>query len=60
MSRVAKNPISIPDSVKVALSGSKVEIKGSKTTLNYDLHDAVVMTVEGNVATFGIKDGVSG
>ena len=60
MSRVAKNPISIPDSVKVALSGSKVEIKGSKTTLNYDLHDAVVMTVEGNVATFGIKVGVSG
>ena len=38
MSNIGKQPISLPDSVKISISGNLVEVKGQlgELTLNYD------------------------
>ena len=38
MSNIGKQPISLPDSVKINISGNLVEVKGQlgELTLNYD------------------------
>ncbi len=41
MSRVAKNPIKVPAGVDVAVSESRLQIKGPKGNLALDLHPAV-------------------
>ena len=41
MSRVAKNPITIPDSVKVSIENSIIEVSGSKRNLNIKIPDSV-------------------
>jgi large subunit ribosomal protein L6 len=45
MSRIGKRPITIPEGVKVEISGNKVSIKGSKGTLNFDFHPEMGVTV---------------
>ncbi len=45
MSRVAKNPIIIPNGVEVNLNGKSVSIKGAKGSLNFDLHHAVTVSI---------------
>jgi large subunit ribosomal protein L6 len=46
MSRVAKNPVTIPKGVDVNISDSQVSVKGPKGNLQLDLHPAVQFTVE--------------
>ena len=41
MSRIAKNPITLPAGVEVKVDGSNVSVKGSKGQLSMRLHDLV-------------------
>ena len=56
MSRVAKNPINIPDSVKVNIEDSKIEVSGSKGTLNFDVPASVSLNFEENIITVNYED----
>ena len=51
MSRVAKNPITIPDSVKVSIDNSIIEVSGSKGNLNFKIPDSVSLNYEENIIT---------
>lgn len=44
MSRVAKAPIVVPKGVTVEISGQDVRVKGSKGTLEWSVHPAVVVS----------------
>lgn len=46
MSRVAKNPISIPAGTNINISGSEVTVKGTKGTLQLSLHESVSVEQE--------------
>ena len=48
MSRIGKKPVQIPAGVEVAVDGKHVAIKGSKGTLEYDLHEEINAVVENN------------
>lgn len=41
MSRIAKQPITLPKGVEVAIQGQNVTVKGSKGALNLTLHETV-------------------
>lgn len=58
MSRVAKNPINIPQGVTVNINGNRISIKGSKGQLERDLHEAVIVKVEDNALKFQPKDSI--
>ncbi len=49
MSRVAKNPITIPDSVNLTFDNNIVKIKGNKGELDFNLHSLVSLEVNENV-----------
>jgi large subunit ribosomal protein L6 len=57
MSRVAKNPVSIPAGVEVTFSNSEISVKGSKATLSIPANDKVDVKQEDNVLTFEPTDG---
>ena len=44
MSRVAKNPITVPSGVEIKLAGQSISVKGSKGTLNFDINNAVTVS----------------
>ncbi|GAB4358675.1 MAG: 50S ribosomal protein L6 [Immundisolibacter sp.] len=46
MSRVAKNPISLPKGLEVQLSGDSVSVKGAKGSLSHTLHRDVQVVQE--------------
>ncbi|MEM1435430.1 MAG: 50S ribosomal protein L6 [Pseudomonadota bacterium] len=46
MSRVAKSPVAVPSGVEVTLSGQAVKVKGSKGTLELNVHDDVQVAQE--------------
>ncbi len=48
MSRVAKNPVDLPSSVEVKMSGRTIQVKGPKGELSLNLHSTVDMVHEGN------------
>jgi large subunit ribosomal protein L6 len=41
MSRVAKNPITVPTGVDIKINGRQLDVKGPKGTLVLDLHPAI-------------------
>ncbi len=47
MSRVAKNPVSVPGGVEVKLDGSQVSVKGPKGQLQQMMHPLVKVVHEG-------------
>ncbi|WP_028574914.1 50S ribosomal protein L6 [Desulfonatronovibrio hydrogenovorans] len=49
MSRIGKEPISIPAGVEVKTETSQVRIKGPKGELMVDLHPKIKLAVEGNI-----------
>lgn len=49
MSRVAKNPITLPKGVEINIDGQRVTAKGAKGTLEVTLNSAVVVTNEDGV-----------
>ena len=56
MSRIANNPITVPDSVEVDVNGAQVRIKGSKGELMHTLHSLVQLDREDNLLKFSAKD----
>ena len=48
MSRIGKQPITIPPKVKVTVSGQKVSAEGPKGKLNLELHSRTTVKVEGD------------
>jgi large subunit ribosomal protein L6 len=51
MSRIGKTPISLPDKVKVAVSGNLVTVEGPKGKLNWELPKGISISVEGTTAS---------
>lgn len=51
MSRVAKNPITLPSGVDVSLKGSEVTVKGTKGSMTLGLHAFVTLKNDGGVVT---------
>jgi len=49
MSRIAKEPIVVPQGVEVTLDGQKVTIKSKKGEMSLNVHSTVTVTVENNV-----------
>ena len=52
MSRVAKNPVAIPDKVEVVLSANYIAITGPLGKLSHPLTNAVALNREGEFITF--------
>lgn len=52
MSRVAKNPVLVPDGVEVTLSGNAVRVKGSKGSLELAVHESVEVSRDGDSLRF--------
>ena len=48
MSRLAKNPIAIPDGVTVEVNGQDVKVKGPKGELGLRVHDEVAVELDNN------------
>lgn len=56
MSRIAKNPITLPKGVETVIDGSVITVKGSKGSLNTDLHQDVQIEVDGGVLRVAPKN----
>lgn len=52
MSRVAKNPVSLPSGVKLTIEGQALSIKGGKGELSLTISKDVEVKEENNVITF--------
>ena len=52
MSRVAKNPVAIPEKVQVALNATSIEVSGPLGKLSHPLTNAVKLSREGETITF--------
>ena len=52
MSRVAKNPVAIPEKVEVMLSANAINVSGPLGKLSHPLSNAVVLKQEGQTITF--------
>jgi large subunit ribosomal protein L6 len=57
MSRIAKNPISVPNGVEVKVDGRKMQIKGAKGQLATVVHEAVDVRYADDQITFGPRNG---
>ena len=55
MSRVANNPIELPNGVDIKLDGSDVTVKGGKGTLALTISDGVSLNQEDNVLTIAYE-----
>ena len=56
MSRIANNPITVPESVEVDVNGAQVRIKGGKGELTHTLHSLVQLDREDNLLKFSARD----
>jgi large subunit ribosomal protein L6 len=57
MSRIAKQPVELPQGVELRTSPGEVSVKGPKGELSIKLNSEVALKVEGNVVTFEPKSG---
>jgi large subunit ribosomal protein L6 len=57
MSRVAKNPVQLPTGVDVEIKGQKLVVKGTKGSLELNVHNSVEVLQEDKVLTFAARDG---
>lgn len=60
MSRVAKNPISIPKNVDVKLEGKRLIVKGTNGEIAFHVHEQVGVTFENNAIQVKWDDAVVG
>jgi large subunit ribosomal protein L6 len=51
MSRIGKSPITVPAGVDVAVSGSKISVKGPKGSLERELPASIEVSVDGEIIT---------
>lgn len=56
MSRIAKNPITVPDKVEVAQEGQLIRVKGSHGDQSHEVHHNVNVQIEDGVITFEPRD----
>ena len=52
MSRIANNPVIVPNGVEVILNGQSLKIKGSKGELTEQVHDLVSINVDEGLLSF--------
>ena len=52
MSRIAKNPITIPGGVDVKIDGSNMIVKGQNGQLSHNIHPSVELEITENVISF--------
>ncbi|MEA3243929.1 MAG: 50S ribosomal protein L6 [Pseudomonadota bacterium] len=57
MSRVAKQAVELPSGVEIKIDGQAVTVKGSKGSMQQDVHRAVGVRQDDNVLRFAPKDG---
>lgn len=57
MSRVAKDPVKLPQGVEVKLNGQDISVKGAKGTLDLNLHSTVEVVQEDGVLKFAARPG---
>jgi large subunit ribosomal protein L6 len=57
MSRIAKQPIALPSGVEIKINDQHLVVKGSKGTLERDIHVFVKITLNENVLTLSPKEG---
>ena len=60
MSRIGKKPIAIPEGVTVTIDGQHITTKGSKGTLDMDIHPAVKAEVKENEVIVSIENEANG
>ena len=58
MSRIANNPLQIPEGVEVVLKDNEVSVKGGKGQLSMARHDDVEIAQQDNVLRFSARAGV--
>lgn len=51
MSRIGKQPVTLPDGVTASLSGQTIEVKGPKGTQSFTATDDVTLTIEDGTVT---------
>ena len=56
MSRIANNPIAIPDNVEVSVKEAEITLKGSKGELTHTVHSLVQLDREDNRLKLSAKD----
>jgi len=56
MSRVANNPVNVPNGVEVKLDGRDLSVKGGKGTLQMTVHEDVEVKQEDDTLTFAAKN----
>ncbi len=59
MSRIAKNPITLPAGVTVTMNGQNITLKGSKGTMKYNVPESIAVTHEDNQLRVGMRDSLS-
>lgn len=57
MSRIAKNPVTLPAGVELKLAGQELSVKGAKGTLDLTVHSSVEVTQEGGELRFAARNG---
>ena len=55
MSRIAKNPISLPKGVEANLAGQLLNVKGPKGAMSLDVHRTVEIKIEEGLIKFAAK-----
>ena len=56
MSRIAKQPVTVPAAVEITENGQQVTVKGPKGTLVHNIHELVEMTREDGELKFTPRD----
>ena len=56
MSRIAKNPVTVPSGVDVNINGQQVSIKGSKGNLDLAVHETVNVEFDNGEIKVGLSD----
>lgn len=51
MSRIGKQPITVPDGVEVTMAGTTLRVKGPKGELARDLRPEMIVSIESNIIT---------
>ena len=57
MSRVAKQAVELPSGVEIKIAGQAVTVKGSKGSMQHDVHSSVEVRQDDKVLRFAAKDG---
>ena len=55
MSRIANKPVEVPSGVEVKFDGQHISVKGSKGSLDHDIHQSVEVAQNDNVLTFAAR-----